>query len=89
MFDDHETASAADSTVNTDGSHGTGSDQKGCLKCGHTETEVDDISTTGTGFSKFFDIQNRRFRVVSCTNCGYAELYKGGKTNDLTDLFLG
>ncbi|OIB58383.1 zinc ribbon domain-containing protein [Natrialba sp. SSL1] len=89
MFDDHETASSADSTANTDDNHGTGSGQHGCLKCGHTETEVDDISTTGTGFSKFFDIQNRRFRVVSCTNCGYAELYKGGKTNDLTDLFLG
>ncbi|ELY94086.1 zinc ribbon domain-containing protein [Natrialba taiwanensis] len=69
---------------------GDGSEtDSGCPKCGHTETEVDDISTTGTGFSKFFDIQNRRFRVVSCTNCGYAELYKGGKTSDLADLFLG
>lgn len=72
-----------------DASGGDSAGESGCFKCGHTETEVDDISTTGTGFSKFFDIQNRRFRVVSCTNCGYAELYKGGKTSDLTDLFLG
>lgn len=64
-------------------------EETGCPKCGHTETEVDDISTTGTGLSKFFDIQNRRFRVVSCTNCGYAELYKGGQTSDMVDLFLG
>jgi len=61
----------------------------GCPKCGNTETEVDDIATTGSGLSKFFDIQNRRFTVVSCTNCGYAELYKGGNTSDMVDLFLG
>nr|WP_254864029.1 zinc ribbon domain-containing protein [Halovivax gelatinilyticus] len=31
----------------------------------------------------------RRFGVVSCTNCGFAELYKGGSTSDMIDLFLG
>ncbi|XVH30971.1 zinc ribbon domain-containing protein [Haloferacaceae archaeon DSL9] len=55
------------------------STDRGCPKCGRTETEVDDISTTG--LSKFFDIKNRRFRVVSCTNCGHAELYKDGSTS--------
>lgn len=64
-------------------------DERGCPKCGHSETEVDDIATTGTGFSKLFDIQNRRFRVISCTNCGFAELYRGGDTNDMIDFFLG
>ncbi|PSQ48718.1 nucleic acid-binding protein [Halobacteriales archaeon SW_7_65_23] len=47
------------------------------------------MTTTGSGLSKMFDIQNRRFRVVSCTNCGYSELYKGGNTSDMVDLFLG
>ncbi|MCU4740956.1 zinc ribbon domain-containing protein [Halobacteria archaeon AArc-m2/3/4] len=65
------------------------SSERGCPKCGHTETEIDDISTTGSGLSKYFDIQNRRFRVVSCTNCGYAELYKSSSSGDLVDLFLG
>lgn len=61
----------------------------GCPKCGHTDAEVDDIATTGTEFSKLFNVQNRRFRVVSCTRCGYSEFYRGGDTADMLDLFLG
>ena len=62
---------------------------RGCPKCDHTETETDTISTTGGGFSKLFDVQNRRFTVVSCANCGYSELYKGRSKNDVVDVFLG
>mgnify|MGYP000666384336 FL=1 len=61
----------------------------GCPKCGHTETEVDEIATSGTGLSKMFDVQNRKFDVVSCTNCGYSELYRGQSSGDMIDLFLG
>ena len=61
----------------------------GCPKCGHTETELDDIATSGTGLSKMFDIQNRTFTVVSCTNCGYSELYRAESSGNLVDLFLG
>ena len=64
-------------------------DERGCPKCGHTETEMDTISTTGGGLSKLLDVQNRRFTVVSCVNCGYAELYKGRSSGNLADLFLG
>jgi len=64
-------------------------DERGCPKCGNTETEIDEISTTGSGLSKMLDIQNRRFHVVSCTNCGYSELYKGQSSGDMIDLFLG
>ena len=64
-------------------------DDTGCPKCGHRETEVDDIATSGTGLTKLFDVQNRRFTVVSCANCGYSELYKGDSKHDLADLFLG
>lgn len=64
-------------------------DDRGCPKCDHTETEIDEISTTGSGLSKMFDIQNRRFMVVSCTNCGYSELYRGQSSGDMVDLFLG
>jgi predicted nucleic-acid-binding Zn-ribbon protein len=62
---------------------------RGCPKCGHTKTEVDNIRTSGNGLSRLFDVQNRKFRVVSYTNCGYAELYKGSGGGNLTDLFLG
>jgi len=64
-------------------------DETGCPKCGHRETEVDDIATAGTGLKKLFDVQNRRFTVVSCVNCGYSELYKGSSQHDLADLFFG
>lgn len=67
----------------------TDTNESGCPKCGHTETKVDDIATSGTGLSKIFDVQNRRFQVVSCTNCGYSELYKGSSRNDMVDLFFG
>jgi predicted nucleic-acid-binding Zn-ribbon protein len=63
--------------------------EDGCPKCGHRETEIDEISTTGSGFSKLFDIQNRRFKVISCANCGYSELYRGTSDGDIADLFLG
>jgi predicted nucleic-acid-binding Zn-ribbon protein len=62
-----------------------GDDGRGCPKCGHTETET----TTGGGLSKFFDVQNRRFQVVSCLNCGYSELYRGQSSGDIVDVFLG
>ena len=63
----------------------------GCPKCGHAETDVGAISTTGGGLSKLFDIQTNRFDVVSCTTCGYSELYRGDTSgaSDIVDVFLG
>ena len=65
------------------------SGEDGCPKCGDTETETDEIATSGTGLTKMFDVQNRSFVVVSCTNCGYSELYKGQSSGDAIDFFLG
>jgi hypothetical protein len=62
---------------------------RGCPKCGHAETEMDTISTTGSGLSKMFDVQNRRFTAVTCTSCGYTELYRAQNSGDLVDLFFG
>ena len=63
----------------------------GCPKCAHTDAEVGTISTTGGGLSKMFDIQTNKFRVVSCTNCGYSELYRdtGSSGSDIVDVFFG
>lgn len=47
-----------------------------CPKCGFREYELDKISATGGGFSKIFDIQNKKFMTVSCKQCGYTEMYK-------------
>ncbi|QRV17313.1 hypothetical protein JMJ58_11680 [Haloterrigena salifodinae] len=46
-------------------------------------------SASGTGLSKLFDIQNRQFMVVSCTNCGYSELYRGQSSGNMVNPFLG
>lgn len=73
----------------TDNDAGRAGDEDGCPKCGHTETEIDEIATSGTGLSKMFDVQNRQFDVVSCTNCGYSELYRGQSSGNMIDLFLG
>ncbi|WP_254767181.1 zinc ribbon domain-containing protein [Salinilacihabitans rarus] len=66
-------------------------DEHGCPKCGHEETETDSIATSGTGLTKFMDVQNRKFTVVTCTNCGYSELYRetGSAASDVADFFLG
>jgi predicted nucleic-acid-binding Zn-ribbon protein len=65
--------------------------ESGCPKCGHTETDVGEISTTGGGLSKLFDVQTNSFKVVSCLNCGYSELYREmtSGTSDIVDVFLG
>jgi len=48
-----------------------------CPKCGNTKFETDEIRTTGGRFAKIFDVQNKKFTAVTCTNCKYTELYKG------------
>ena len=71
------------------GESGLGSDEDGCPKCGGTATETDEIATSGTGLTKLFDVQNRKFVVVSCADCGYSELYKGQSTGNAIDFFIG
>ena len=47
-----------------------------CCKCGNNEFDKDQIQTTGGNFAKLFDVQNKKFISVTCTNCGYTEFYK-------------
>jgi len=66
-----------------------------CPKCKHSGGKADSIAATGTGFSKFLDIQNRRFITISCTHCGYTEMYNKnmleGKSgiSDIFDFIFG
>ena len=66
-------------------------DRRGCPKCGHEATDVGTISTPGGGLSKMCDIQTNQFKVVSCTQCGYSELYRDDTpgSSDIVDVFLG
>jgi len=61
----------------------------GCPKCGHEDARVDQVATTGTGLTRLMDLQSRQFSAVSCTNCGYTELYRNGDADVIVDLFLG
>lgn len=58
-----------------------------CPKCSNRSYETDRISTTGSGLSKIFDLQNRKFTAVSCTRCGFTEMYKGNKASTIENIF--
>ncbi|RIJ42817.1 zinc ribbon domain-containing protein [Pontibacter oryzae] len=60
-----------------------------CPKCGGTHAEVDEFRATGGFLTKLFDIQNKRFTTVTCTNCTYTEIYKASSSQlgDVFDLF--
>ncbi len=47
-----------------------------CAKCGSKHYETDEMRATGGAFAKIFDVQNKKFTTISCTQCGYTELYK-------------
>lgn len=47
-----------------------------CPKCNHNEYEQDLISTSSKGISRFFNVENKRFVAITCTNCQYTEFYK-------------
>ncbi|WP_417462364.1 zinc ribbon domain-containing protein [Kordiimonas sp.] len=61
-----------------------------CPKCEHTEFDTDEITATGSGLSKFFNVQNRKFTAVTCRRCAYTEFYRG-ETSALGNIvdFLG
>ncbi|MBT4142515.1 MAG: hypothetical protein HOE50_05185, partial [Chloroflexi bacterium] len=50
-----------------------------------------EIRTTGSGISRIFNIQNQKYQTVSCTKCGFTELYRldGSGFGNVIDLFAG
>ncbi len=47
-----------------------------CTKCANTSFETGQFQATGGTLSKLFDIQTEKFRTVTCTRCGFTEIYK-------------
>ncbi len=62
-----------------------------CAKCGNTSFENDQFQATGGNFAKMFDIQNKKFITISCTSCGFTELYKAktSKGSNVLDFLVG
>ncbi|MFC3195774.1 zinc ribbon domain-containing protein [Marinicella sediminis] len=48
-----------------------------CRACGHREYEERQIRASGGGISALFDVQNEKYRVITCHRCKYSELYQG------------
>lgn len=62
-----------------------------CPKCGCTTYEHDQFQATGGNLAKIFDVQNKRFVTISCTRCGYTDLYKAVSSDgmNILDFLLG
>jgi predicted nucleic-acid-binding Zn-ribbon protein len=62
-----------------------------CPKCGCMTYDHDQFQATGGNFAKIFDVQNKKFITVSCTNCGYTELYRAQNSAgwDIIDFLMG
>ncbi len=52
-----------------------------CAKCGAGHFETDEFRATGGVLAKMFDVQNKRFTTVSCSDCGFTEIYKTASSN--------
>jgi predicted nucleic-acid-binding Zn-ribbon protein len=46
-----------------------------CPRCRHSGAHVERLAMSGTGLSRFLEIQAYRYAFVSCVNCGYTEVF--------------
>lgn len=46
-----------------------------CARCEQKGAQVERLSMSGTGISRLFEVQPYRYSFVSCSNCGYTEVY--------------
>ena len=47
-----------------------------CGKCKSVEYRTGALRTTGSGISRFLNLQNQKYSTISCGQCGYTELYR-------------
>ena len=58
-----------------------------CVKCSGNEYDVDEIRTTGSGISRFLNMQNQKFAAITCKKCTYVEFYRLGSGGPLGKVF--
>lgn len=46
-----------------------------CPRCDHHGARAERLALSGTGLSRLLEVQAYRYAFVSCTNCGYTEIY--------------
>jgi predicted nucleic-acid-binding Zn-ribbon protein len=57
-----------------------------CEKCGNHSYDQDQFQATGGNFAKIMNIQNKKMITITCTNCGYTELYRSSTTTGMNVL---
>jgi len=62
-----------------------------CGKCKHRDFETGQFQATGGVLAKIFDVQNKKFSTVSCSRCGYTEVYKlkSSTLSNVLDMITG
>jgi uncharacterized protein len=59
-----------------------------CLKCSGGDYTKSEVSTTGGTWSRMFDYSSNFFTAITCSKCGYTELFRANSTG-LKDLLDG
>jgi len=62
-----------------------------CPKCSNTQYEIGEFRAAGGFWSKIFDVQNKRFSTVTCSQCTYTEIYRSESSTlgSVFDFFTG
>ena len=62
-----------------------------CLKCGNVHFDTGQFRATGGFLAKIFDVQNKRFSTVTCTQCRFTEVYQTDSSTlgNVFDFFTG
>lgn len=46
-----------------------------CEKCSHQKANIEKLAMSGTGLSRFLEIQLHRYVFISCLQCGHTEVF--------------
>lgn len=60
------------------------------IKCGSQKHKVEQRALTGTGASRFMNIQRHHYYFIICEECGFVEMYekeRASKAARLLDFF--
>ncbi len=62
-----------------------------CLKCNNNSYEQGQFQATGNTLSKLFDVQTEKFETITCTRCGYTEIFKrnSSASENIADFLFG
>ncbi len=60
-----------------------------CPKCSNKQFEAGEARVTGSFLTKLFNIQNRKFTTLTCSQCKYTEFFAvpSNKLGNILDFF--